>query len=58
VVEGEIVVRLAQPAYTLRELLGKVTPENRHGETDWGPPQGREQSQAGTTFRIPAMWLG
>lgn len=43
VVDGEIVVRSAQPTYTLRELLVKVTPENRHGETDWGPPQGREQ---------------
>ena len=27
---------------TLEELLAQVTPENLHGETDWGPPVGRE----------------
>ena len=29
-------------SYTLKELLEKITPENVHGETDWGPPVGRE----------------
>ncbi|MFO0967751.1 MAG: AbrB/MazE/SpoVT family DNA-binding domain-containing protein [Gemmataceae bacterium] len=28
--------------YTLEELLRKITPENIHGETDWGPPVGKE----------------
>jgi antitoxin MazE len=28
--------------YTLDELLKQVTPENLHGETDWGPPVGNE----------------
>ena len=28
--------------YTLAELLEQITPENIHGETDWGPPAGRE----------------
>jgi antitoxin MazE len=27
---------------TLEELLAKITPENRHGEYDWGAPEGRE----------------
>ncbi len=28
--------------YTTAELLKGVTDENIHGETDWGPPVGRE----------------
>lgn len=28
--------------YTLKELVAQITPENVHGETDWGPPVGRE----------------
>lgn len=28
--------------YTLEELVAGITPENVHGETDWGPPVGRE----------------
>ncbi|MDB6021044.1 MAG: SpoVT/AbrB domain protein [Pedosphaera sp.] len=28
--------------YTLQELVSKITPRNRHPETDWGPPQGKE----------------
>ena len=40
---GAIVVRpTVQPKYSLQELLAKVTDENRHPETDWGPPVGRE----------------
>ena len=27
---------------TLDELLARVTPENIHPETDWGPPVGKE----------------
>jgi hypothetical protein len=27
---------------SLEEMLELVTPENRHGEVDWGPPVGRE----------------
>lgn len=38
--DGEIV---ASPAYSLLELVDHITPENRHGETDWGKPSGREQ---------------
>jgi antitoxin MazE len=28
--------------YNLKELVDKITPENMHGETDWGPPVGKE----------------
>lgn len=28
--------------YTLDELVAGITPENRHGETDWGEAAGRE----------------
>ena len=37
---GEIVAR---PAYSLPELVDQITPENRHRQTDWGKPSGREQ---------------
>jgi antitoxin component of MazEF toxin-antitoxin module len=29
--------------YGLEELADRITPENRHTETDWGPPQGAER---------------
>ncbi len=41
--DGEIVIRAARPAYSLLELVDQITPENRHGESDWGKPAGREQ---------------
>lgn len=37
-----IVVRSARRKYELSELVSKITPTNRHGETDWGQPQGKE----------------
>jgi antitoxin MazE len=40
--EGAIVVRPSKPTFTLRELVGKITPANRHKEIDWGRPAGRE----------------
>jgi antitoxin MazE len=41
--DGTIIVRPALPAYSLHELVSKITPRNRHGETDWGKPAGHEQ---------------
>lgn len=41
--EGSIVMRPARPAYSLEELVSKITPRNRHQETGWGEPVGREQ---------------
>jgi antitoxin MazE len=43
VYDGAIVVRAARPSYSLKELVGKITPRNRHSETDWGEASGREQ---------------
>lgn len=40
---GTIVVSPARPAYSLSELVAKITPRNRHDETDWGGPRGGEQ---------------
>ena len=39
---GGIILRPTFPSYTLRELIQGITPENRHAETDWGDPAGRE----------------
>jgi antitoxin MazE len=40
--DGSIVLRSRRRKYTLEELVSGITSKNRHGETDWGPPQGRE----------------
>ena len=42
VVGEELVLRPTRKRYSLEELLTQVTPENLHGETDWGPAVGRE----------------
>jgi antitoxin MazE len=41
---GRIVIEKAKPAaeLTLEELIEGITPENLHGEIDWGPPVGKE----------------
>jgi antitoxin MazE len=40
--EGQIRLRPAQRIPTLEELVAQITPENRHGEIDWGPDIGKE----------------
>lgn len=40
--KGAILIRPARPTYALRDLVAKVTPDNRHDASDWGPPVGRE----------------
>ena len=37
-----IVVPIAEPQFTLEELVGQITPENRHDEVKWGAPVGNE----------------
>jgi len=32
----------AEKIPTLKELVAKITPESRQGETDWGPDVGKE----------------
>ena len=39
---GAIVIRAARPTYALDELVAKITPRNRHRESDWGGPVGHE----------------
>jgi antitoxin MazE len=41
-VEDGLLLRPRKRAYSLKELLDQITPENLHGETDWGPPVGGE----------------
>ena len=40
--DGAIVVRPTRPAYSLDELVARITPRNRHAETDWRAPVGGE----------------
>ena len=40
--EGHIELRPAERIPSLEELVTKITAENRHGETDWGPDVGEE----------------
>jgi antitoxin MazE len=39
---GVIVVRPNRPTYSLAQLVAKITPRNRHKESDWGTPVGDE----------------
>ena len=39
---GVIIVRAAVTQPSLEDLLARVTPKNRHSETEWGGPQGNE----------------
>jgi antitoxin MazE len=39
---GRIVLTPVAQEYSLEELTSQITPENRHGETDWGKPVGHE----------------
>lgn len=41
-VRGGLLVKPVARRYTLDELLEQITPENIHGETDWGPSVGKE----------------
>ena len=40
--DGSIVLRPARRKYELGQLVSRITPKNRHSETDWGPPAGQE----------------
>jgi antitoxin MazE len=40
--DGVIVIRPAGRRYSLDELVGAISARNRHSETDWGKPVGRE----------------
>ena len=40
--DGAIVIRPSRRKYGLDELVSGITARNRHEETDWGPPAGKE----------------
>jgi antitoxin MazE len=40
--DGGILLRAGRPRYTLAGLVSGITPKNRHRETDWGKPMGKE----------------
>ena len=41
--DGKLIVSpMKTRTYTLEDLVSRITPENRHDETDFGPPVGRE----------------
>lgn len=42
VTNGVIVVRPNRPSYSLDQLVARITPQNRHNESDWGTPVGDE----------------
>jgi antitoxin MazE len=39
---GAIELRASRPAFSLDQLVARITPRNRHRETDWGAPVGHE----------------
>lgn len=40
--QGRLVITPATRKYSLEELVDGITPQNRHDETEWGTPVGRE----------------
>jgi len=40
--DDAIVLRAARRKYELSDLVSRITPRNRHRESDWGAPQGEE----------------
>jgi antitoxin MazE len=40
--DGKLTVHPLNPKLTLESLVEGITPENRHGEIDWGKPVGNE----------------
>ncbi|TFG45957.1 MAG: AbrB/MazE/SpoVT family DNA-binding domain-containing protein [Gemmatimonadales bacterium] len=39
---GQLILTAANREYALEELVDGITKENRHQESDWGRPKGRE----------------
>ena len=40
--DGGIILLPTRRKYELSDLVSRITPRNRHRQTDWGPPQGEE----------------
>ena len=42
--DGQIVIKpVPASQFNLASMLAQITPENLHGETAWGDPQGKEE---------------
>lgn len=41
-IEGGLVIKPSRRKYQLRQLVTRITAKNRHEETDWGKPKGKE----------------
>ncbi|MBI2623890.1 AbrB/MazE/SpoVT family DNA-binding domain-containing protein [Candidatus Parcubacteria bacterium] len=41
-VKNIILKPVSRKRLTLRDLVGEITPKNRHDEVSWGKPRGRE----------------
>ncbi len=39
---GRVIIESAVASCSLNDLIAGITPENRHAEVDFGPPQGVE----------------
>jgi len=39
---GAIVIRPSRPTYSLEQLVARITPRNRHDESDWSSAVGGE----------------
>jgi len=39
---GAVVIRASRLTYSLEQLVAGITARNRHDESDWGTPVGRE----------------
>jgi antitoxin component of MazEF toxin-antitoxin module len=39
---GKVELKTAKANLSLAQLVRKITPQNRHNETDWGKPVGGE----------------
>ena len=42
VTDGRLMIEPRARTHSLDELVERITPENRHDETEWGGPQGAE----------------
>lgn len=40
--EGSVVIKRGRRKYRLSQLVSRMSTKNRHDETNWGEPQGKE----------------
>jgi antitoxin MazE len=41
-IEGGLLIKPSRRKYQLKQLVAQITAKNRHEETDWGKPKGKE----------------